>query len=157
MKSPIRCALTAAMIATAALGAYAQTAAPAQEPPHTGMHAPMRESMQQHRAQRLASLKAQLKLSAEQEGAWNNYAQAMSPPKAMGKEMNHEEFARLTTPERLDRMKQMRQDHAATWEQRDQTTRALYSALTVEQKKIFDRETLPHGHGHHRPEGQAPH
>jgi len=153
--------LLATLLAGLAFGALSQpapgntanspssAAAPA---PTTTVGAPLgpRTRMQQHVQQRLARLKAQLKLTADQEGAWSTYTQAMTPPPHPGDPKGHEELAQLSTPERLDRMKQMRQQHEAFWDQRDQATRTFYSALSDEQKKIFDRETLPHGRMEHR-------
>ena len=161
MKSPIRSTLMATRIATATLGAWAQSApapaagstpAAATAPAHPGMH----DRMLQHMARHLEKLKAQLKLAPEQQSAWAAYAQALTPPKDASHPMHHGDLASLTTPERLDRMKQMHQEHEAAWQQRDQATRALYSALNDDQKKTFDRETLPHWHGHHDGAEHAP-
>ena len=122
MKFSARRTLLASLLAGLAFGAMAQSAPgsanPAPTPtsasapaPGAGPHAGQRDRMQQHAQKRLAHLKAQLKLSADQEGAWTAYTQAMTPPPHPEGHKGHDDFAQLSTPERLDRMKQMRQQH----------------------------------------------
>ena len=90
--------------------------------------------------QRAAALKARLKLSAEQEGAWNTYIAAMKPP-AQPLLPSRAEIAKLSTPERLDRMRELRKQREAEFDQRDAATRTFYGTLSAEQKKIFDDNT----------------
>lgn len=96
--------------------------------------------MQEHRAQRAAALKAKLKLSTEQEAAWNSYLAAMKPatPPAWP---SRAEISKLSTPERLDRMRALRQQREAEFERRDAATRTFYGTLSADQKKIFDDNT----------------
>ncbi|PIQ52163.1 MAG: hypothetical protein COW02_10945 [Comamonadaceae bacterium CG12_big_fil_rev_8_21_14_0_65_59_15] len=98
---------------------------------------------------RNAELKAQLKITAEQEAAWNAYTEAMKPAASM---MNFQrpdpaEMAKLTTPERLDKMQQLRAqrmgDMFAATDKHVAATKALYAALTPEQQKTFDAAALP--------------
>lgn len=98
---------------------------------------------------RNANLKAQLKITAEQEAAWNAYTEAMKPGANM---MNHQrpdpaEMAKLTTPERIDRMQALRAQHmgemSAAMEKRAQATKTLYAQLTPEQQKLFDAAAMP--------------
>lgn len=120
--------------------------------------------MQSHMAQRTNDLKARLKLTPEQQTAWNQYAQAMKP--AAHAHPNRAEMDKLTTPERLDRMRDLRRQRDADMERRDEATRAFYATLSPEQKKIFDANTgRPMGersprrermHGQDGPKPQAP-
>ena len=61
--------------------------------------------MQSWMDKRNASLKAVLKLTAAQEGAWTTYTAAMTPPVGMmGTRPDRAEMEKLTTPERIDKM-----------------------------------------------------
>ena len=66
--------------------------------------------------------------------------------------MDRAELAKLSTPERLDKMKAMRtemtSEHNSRMEQRDQAVKTFYATLTPEQKKIFDTESSKHKGGH---------
>lgn len=98
---------------------------------------------------RNANLKAQLKITAAQEAAWSAYTDAMKPGAGM---MNHQrpdpaEMAKLTTPERLDKMQALRAQRmgemSAAMEKHTQATKALYAQLTPEQQKLFDAAAMP--------------
>ena len=132
-----------------------QPAAPRGE--HMGRHDPAK--MQAWIAKRQAELKAQLKLTPAQEGAWTTYTAAMQPP-AHGARPTPEqraEFDKLTTPERIDKMRALRSQRmsemAAAMDKRDAATKTFYAALTPEQQKNFDAEYKKRGHhggrGHH--------
>ncbi|AMO23271.1 hypothetical protein GCM10027034_42450 [Ramlibacter solisilvae] len=147
----------AALLASLGLAATAQTPAaapPAGTPPAAsdsrGHHDPAR--MQQRMQQRLADLKQKLQLMPGQEGAWTAYTGALQPSQQMQRP-NRDEFAQLTTPQRIDRMRQLRAQRAAEMDRRGEATKAFYASLTPEQQKVFDSETLrgPGGAGgHHR-------
>jgi Spy/CpxP family protein refolding chaperone len=102
--------------------------------------------MQAHMQQRAADLKAKLKLSPEQEAAWSTYAAAMKPAAPMQRP-DRGELEKLSTPERLDKLHALRQQHEAAMDQREQATRTFYATLTPEQKQTFDANTL-HGFAH---------
>ena len=145
MKASIKSTLLVAALATSALTALAQPgpgpgagpgAGPAGGPGLNQPDADRRARMQE----RAAALKARLKLSAEQEGAWTTYVAAMKPP-AKPPLPSRTEIAKLSTPERLDRMRELRKQHEAEFDQRDAATRAFYGTLSAEQKKIFDDNT----------------
>ena len=97
----------------------------------------MRTRMQEHMGQRVADIKAKLKLAPEQEGAWNAYIAAMKPPADI-KRPDRAEIDKLSTPERLDRMRDLRQQRDAEMDRRDAATRAFYATLSAQQKKTFD-------------------
>jgi protein CpxP len=115
------------------------------------MHARMGEQM----AKRQADLKAKLQLSAEQEGAWISFTAAMTPPNmANMPRMNPAEMQALTTPQRMEKMQAMKAERDAQMSKRMEATKAFYAALTPEQQKVFDAQTMRGMHGgqggHHR-------
>lgn len=145
----------AAVLAACGIAAQAQTP-PA--PPAGGQadHARMHEHMQERMQKRMDSLKRILQITPAQEGAWNAWAAAMKPsPQAMQqRRANREELARLTTPERLDRMRQMRAQRSAEMDKRADATKTFYAQLTPPQQKAFDEVSLRFmggrgGHRHH--------
>ncbi len=120
-----------------------------------GRHDPAK--MQAFMAKRQAELKAKLKITPAQEGAWTAFTASMQPP-ARGVRPTPEqraEFDKLTTPQRIDKMKEMRAQHSAqrnaAMEKRGEATKTFYAALTPEQQKVFDAEHARHRHGpgHH--------
>ena len=139
-----------ALAAALALPALAQPA-PASAPSATpgasaspgqqGRHQPRQAYM----AQRMAQLTTQLKLTAAQEPAWTAFTAAMQPGERKAR-LHHADMGKLTTPERIDRMRAMRAQHAAEADRRGEATKAFYAALTPEQQKTFDAQAH---HGRH--------
>jgi Spy/CpxP family protein refolding chaperone len=119
----------------------------------------MHERMQARQAKHLQELKAKLQLAPTQDTAWTGFTGVLqarpTPHTAPG---TGQDWAQLSTPERLERMKAMRTQHQsemnAFMDRRADATKALYAALTPEQQKVFDAETARmmktrgHGHGH---------
>ena len=106
--------------------------------------------MQQRMDKRLDVLKAQLKITASQDGAWTAYTTAMMPPAGMmAKRPDMAELQKLSTPERIDKMQALQTQHMtdmkAAMAQRGDATKALYAALTPEQKKVFDERAMQRG------------
>ncbi len=148
MKHASRNVLAAVCLAVFGLAASAQ--APGQGPgpgpgPGAGMAgrpAMMQERMahrQQRMAQRDADLKQILQITPAQEGAWNTWVatrhtQALQRPAAG-------EFAQLTTPQRLDRMRTLRAARDAEMDRRAEATKSFYAALSPSQQKAFDTLT----------------
>ena len=113
---------------------------------HGGMNPQERQARMEERvSHRLNVLKLRLALTAAQEGAWNTFVAAMKPP-AMQRP-DRAEMARLTTPERIDRMRAMREQRNAAQDKRAEATKAFYAQLSADQKKVFDGETLRMGPG----------
>lgn len=101
--------------------------------------------MEEMHAKRSADLKAKLKITAAQEGAWTAFTTAMKPPARDAKQRpDRAELEKLSTPERLDKMRALRTQHMtdmqAAMNKRDDATKALYAALSPEQKKLLDAE-----------------
>jgi protein CpxP len=107
--------------------------------------------MQERQARRQAELKQKLQLGAQQEGAWTAYLGATQHTRMQ--RPDRAEFARLTTPERIDRMRALRSARMAEMDKRADATKAFYAQLSPEQKKVFDAETARRGArdegGHH--------
>ncbi len=108
-----------------------------------------------HRAAHLSALKEKLKLKPEQEAAWTTFASASQPgehPMGMDRQAMRGEFAKLTTPQRLDKMLDMADQRHAKMAERAQAIKTFYAQLTPEQQRVFDAEAMPgrHGGGHHR-------
>ena len=153
---PLLFSLALAAATTGALAQPAPAPGPDASQADTDRRAHMKEHMREHMrermARRAAELKAKLKLSPEQELAWKEFTTAMQPagPAHMP---NHAELASLSTPERLDRMRELRRQHEAEFDKRDAATRSFYGTLTAEQKKIFDANTGHPFHEGNRPAG----
>jgi len=136
--------IAAGLLAAFGFAAVAQTAPPVQQvAPQTERIARMQERMAKHQTE----LKQKLQLNVAQEGAWNTYVAALKPV-AVGRP-DRAEFATLSTPERIDRMRIHRAARAAEMDKRGEATKAFYAALSPEQKKLFDNETARRGHGGH--------
>lgn len=159
--------ILAGMLAAIGLTASAQTP----PPPPAGAPAPgmmqreghgrmdsekMRARMQERMAKRMAALKQKLQITAAQEGAWNTFVSALKPTSMQrpDRRQMRAEFEKMTTPERIDRMRAMRSARMAEMDKRADATKTFYAALTAEQKKTFDevsaRMFKRGGHrGHH--------
>jgi len=169
--------ILAGLLATTGMGAIAQgtdaaptalqpgTSAPAAQnarPHHgeqmMGRHDPAK--MQSRMAKHQAELKARLKITATQEAAWTRFTTAMQPPAHMMGERpmaaQRAELDKLTTPERIDKMKALRAqrmtDMNSEMDKRGEATKAFYTALSPEQQKTFDAEHRKMGE--HRGRGQ---
>lgn len=158
MKSIFKPLLIAGLLATAGFTAFSQ--APAG--PMMGASAPMKhEGMRHHDRmgrmdpakmqawmdKRNAELKAQLKITATQEGAWTTYTEAMKPPANLrANRPDRAQLEKLPTPERIDTMKALRSRHmadmTAAMDKRGDATKAFYAALTPEQQKVFDANSM---------------
>lgn len=139
----------AALLATSALMALAQPgigapggpgAGPGMQQPDPQRRAQTHERMKEHMASRAAELKAKLKLTPEQESSWNSYVADLKPP-AQPLLPKPDDVAKLSTLERLDKMRELRKQRDAQFDKRDAATRTFYSRLSSEQKKVFDDNT----------------
>jgi protein CpxP len=110
------------------------------------MQARMAERMQR----RMTAFKQRLQITPAQEGAWTNWTNAMKPPANMQRP-NREEIRKLPTPERIDRMRALRQQRIAEMDRRGEATKQFYGQLSAEQKKTFDESSsrLMRGGRHH--------
>jgi len=121
---------------------------------HHGMGKMDPARMQARMEQRQAALKAQLKLTAEQEPAWTAFAASHKPPAGMmmDRQAAMADLAKLTTPERIDKMKELRAQRmgqmTAAMDQRAEATKTFYAVLTPEQQKVFDAQTMQGAHAY---------
>lgn len=166
--------LLATLLAATGVIATAQTATPAAQPAPTaapaagdasaqpqqrhakGNPAERQKRWAEHRAKRQAELKAALKLTPAQEGAWTSFTTATQPPaRAERSPQDREAFKNLKTPERIDMMEKRMAERQAHMKQRGEAVKAFYAQLTPEQQKVFDERGMRHGkgegrHGGHR-------
>lgn len=117
--------------------------------------------MQQRRAERQAALKATLNITTEQEPAWNAFVARTAPPAWNDRRAERADWAKLTTPERLDKMQARQAERATAMAGRMDATRSFYSALTPDQQKRFDAQAQTHlqrtgMHGKHHRGHHAP-
>lgn len=156
MKTKHRHLIAVALLAGLGLGAVAQ----AQTPPPAGPGAPgprmmqgergrmdparMEERMRAHReermARRLGELRQILQVTPQQEGAWTTWTTAMKPVQLQ--RPNRAEFARMTTPERIDRIQSLRAQRNTEMDRRLEATKTFYAGLSTEQKRLFDAEGM---------------
>ena len=105
------------------------------------------------RAAHRAELKERLALTADQEAAWNTFTESAQPgPRHPGidRKAMREEFEKLRTPERLDRMQAMSDMRRVRMAERAGAIKTFYAQLSPEQQRVFDAEAMPrhHRHGH---------
>ena len=130
-----------------------------------GRHDPAK--MQAWMAKRQAALKEKLKITPAQEPEWTRFTAAMQPPAGgWGQRLTPEQRAeidKLTTPERIDKMRAMRTqrmaDRTAAMDSRGAATKVFYAALSPEQQKAFDAEhrSMAQHHGGDRYHGGMHH
>ncbi|HPW29729.1 MAG TPA: Spy/CpxP family protein refolding chaperone [Rhodoferax sp.] len=168
MTSGIKHLVIAGLLASAGFATVAQPMGPGGGAggPMMGASSPMQQGgkmgmrgkgdstrMEAMMAKRQADLKAKLKLAPEQEAAWTTFTTAMKPPAAMDhKRPDRAEMDKLTTPERIDKMRALRTEHMtamnAAMDKREEATKTLYAGLNADQKKIFDAEHARMGDHH---------
>ncbi|QXZ08742.1 Spy/CpxP family protein refolding chaperone [Comamonas sp. Y33R10-2] len=153
-------AVATALLASLSLPSFAQTTAPAEQPTaaqkapeHRKHHHGEKRGgdRMEHMQKRMAKLKADLKLTSAQESAWTTYTNAIKPAERPARG-DREAFAKLSTPERIDKMREMRAKRNAQMDSRADATKAFYAQLNAEQQKTFDSASLRmhKRHGDHR-------
>jgi len=137
----LRAALLGATIL--AVGGAGVAIAQAPPPKHEAMgerhmHADPAAMMQRH-AQHLRDT---LQLTPAQEPALQALLSSMKPPEGMhdhmGMKGDHDEMAKLTTPQRLEKMRTKMTEHMAAFDQHAQAVTKFYAQLTPAQQKAFD-------------------
>ncbi len=95
----------------------------------------------EHRDERMAQHHKQLhdalKLTPDQEGAWKKFIDS-EPPMAKAEPVKPEEWAKLTTPQRADKMLERMREHQSRMFEQVTALKDFYDVLTPEQKKTFD-------------------
>ena len=159
MQSGFKSLLLASVLATAGFTALAQPAGNDGGP--MGMHGRMDPAkMETMMVKHHDALKAKLKLTSEQEGAWAAFTTAMKPPaRSDMKRPDRAEMDKLTTPERIDKMRAQRSERMtamnAAMDKREDAIKTFYATLSADQKKIFDADhaRMDRRHGEHRGPG----
>ena len=165
MKPHRRHLLAAGLAAAIGFGAAVQAQTPPPAPqgrPDAARMEQFRARMQERMAHRLGELKQKLAITPAQEGAWSTWTDSLK--RTPHQRPDRAEIARLTTPERIDRMRALRAQRNADMDRRMDATKTFYGQLSAEQKKTFDAESLKflggrrgghHGghHGHGGPRG----
>lgn len=158
MKFATQKILVAGLLAGFGLAAQAQTPAAGPQGPQTATMGhrhgegrdggKMHERMERRMAERQAYLKQKLQLSPAQEGAWNAWTQATRHQHMdRGQAGQRPDFAKMTTPERIDKMRALRTQRMAEMDKRADATKAFYSQLSPQQQKVFDEEGARFGRG----------
>ena len=153
--------LAALSLGGAMLGAQAQTQPQnqTQASEHGRKAAPTKEERQARhaefeakRAQRIARLHDELKITPAQENAWNTFVASMKPvQRAGGEHGDRASWAGLTAPQRAEKMLAMQKARTAAMEQHVAAMNSFYSVLSPEQKKVFDDKAahMQHRFGRH--------
>ena len=99
--------------------------------------------------QRLETLKANLKLNANQEVAWTEWVTKIEGDRKGWEERrkNEESWAGLPAPERMEKMLSFSKEHIARQEARLAATKTFYALLSPEQRVIFDKDFNFEHHG----------
>ena len=101
------------------------------------------QARQQRHAQKAAALKQKLAIAPDQEGAWASFQQAMQPAAGQARAQGQrQDWKQLTTPERIDRMRELRTQRMAEQDRRGDAVKAFYATLKPEQQKTFDAEGM---------------
>lgn len=130
---------TPAQPAPAASATKPQVQAPRHDPQR---HAQRMERMQQRIAEHQSRLKDSLQLRPEQESAWNDFLAKTKPAArpAGGERLSRADWAKLSTPQRLDRLDAMKAERDRQMAQRHDAIRQFYAQLTPPQQKAFDAQ-----------------
>ena len=150
-------AMATALLATLSLPGFAQTTSTDNAGTAATQAAPQKQwrgerhggDFREHMKQRAEKLKADLKLTSAQQAAWDSYMATMKPAGERPARMDRQEFAKLTTPQRLDKMREMRTQRNAEMDRRADATKAFYAQLNADQQKTFDAQSM---RMMHRPE-----
>ena len=102
---------------------------------------------------RLSKLKSSLHLTKEQMPAWDEFSKSMNtPPVRSDADRGRDALAKLTTPERVEKMNVMHDKNIAAMQahmkQHSEAVLKFYNQLTTDQQKIFDvQATRMHSKG----------
>ena len=164
-------ALRTSLITTALLAGFTVSATAQMGPAHKAGHEGQehhagprmpgsREHLDERQQQHLARLKEKLQLQAAQEADWKTFVDALKPAASRANaRVDRVGLQQLSTPERIDQMQALHAQRDPELKQRGDAIKVFYAALTADQKKTFDNETLRwmagrrhnaghHGHGH---------
>ena len=141
--------LAALTLGGAMLGAQAQSQAPDAHPKaqlskeeRQAKRAEFAAKHEQMRAERVAKLHDELRITPAQESAWNGFVASMQRPQhADGQHGDRAAWAGLSAPQRAEKMIAMQKARTAAMEQRLSALNTFYSVLSPDQKKVFDEKS----------------
>jgi hypothetical protein len=141
--------LAALSLGGAMIGAQAQTQAPDAHPKaqlskeeRQAKRTEFAAKHEQMRAQRVAKLHDELKITPAQESAWNAFVASMKPAHRNGDQhSDRAAWAGLSAPQRAEKMIERQKARTAVMEQRLAALNTFYSVLSADQKKVFDEKT----------------
>jgi len=159
-RKTILTAIAALSLGGAMIGAQAQSQAPDAHPKaqltkeqRQARHAEFSAKREQMRAQRVAKLHDELKITPAQENAWNAFVASMKPAHRAGDRQHGDRaaMAGLSAPERAQKMIERQKQRTAFMEQRLAALNSFYSVLSPDQKKVFDEKAarMQHRFGRH--------
>jgi len=104
-------------------------------------------SMMSQNGKQLSKLKSRLRLTKEQMPAWDEFSKSVNtPPVWSDADQGKDALAKLTTPERLEKMTAMHDKNIvamqAHMKQHSEAVLKFYNQLTTDQQKIFDVQAM---------------
>ena len=111
------------------------------------------QSMMNQRGKHLSKLKSRLHLTKEQMPAWDEFSKSMYIPQVWSDAgRGKDALAKLTTPERLEKMTAMHEKNLAAMQAHmklhSEAVLKFYNQLTTDQQKLFDvQATRMHSKG----------
>jgi hypothetical protein len=111
------------------------------------------QSMMNQRGKHLSKLKSRLHLTKEQMPAWDEFSKSMNIPQVWSDAgRGKDALAKLTTPERLEKMTAMHEKNIAAMQAHmklhSEAVLKFYNQLTTDQQKLFDLQaTRMHSKG----------
>ena len=163
-------AFTAAGLFGAAIGAQAQTAAPADGRPALTAEQRLAKKaewqakagerhakMAQKRAEHQAKLQAALNLNSQQKPAWDAFVASQAPGKKGERAGRGDRaaWASLSAPQRMEKQIAMQKARTAHMESRLSALNSFYAVLTPEQRKTFDAQAKHRKGGRHQQHHRA--
>lgn len=106
----------------------------------------------EQRAARQARLQDALKLTPAQQPVWQAFVASMTPPQQgerAAQRLTKEQRAALTAPQRMERRIAIQKARIARMEARLSALNSLYTALSPEQRKVFDEQKQGRRGGRH--------
>lgn len=104
---------------------------------HQAKRQQWQEKRAERQANRMAKFKEQLAITPAQEPAWTRFTESMHAKRDFAR-LDRAGMDKLTTPERIDRMRAMRAQRNAAMDARMDAAKAFYSELQPEQQRTFD-------------------
>lgn len=140
-----------ALAAALSLAAGSSLAQPAPKPaPQAEHHHGMRGDPAQMAERHAQHLRDALQLRPDQEPALKDLIASMRPPAGGMDRMGamHDGDAKLTTPQRLDRMQAMMAEHQQRFQAHAAAVKRFYAQLSPTQQKAFDAMPMMGMHEH---------